>query len=131
MNLKRSRVVKGIVAAGLTVALTSGIALASIGTGTVTASSLRLRSEATVQSATLAYAPYSSQVSILAEAADGWYKVSYDGMEGYMSADWLDVELTGAEADQEAAGLRQGTVTADVLNVRSGPGTGYSKVSPL
>ena len=72
MNLKRSRVVKGIVAAGLTVALTSGIALASIGTGTVTASSLRLRSEATVQSATLAYAPYSSQVSILAEAADGW-----------------------------------------------------------
>ena len=131
MNLKRSRVVKGIVAAGLTVALTSGIALASIGTGTVTASSLRLRSEATVQSATLAYAPYSSQVSILAEAADGWYKVSYDGLEGYMSADWLDVELTGAEADQEAAGLRQGTVTADVLNVRSGPGTGYGKVGSL
>ena len=131
MNLKRSRVVKGIVAAGLTVALTSGIALASIGTGTVTASSLRLRSEATVQSATLAYAPYSSQVSILAEAADGCYKVSYDGLEGYMSADWLDVELTGAEADQEAAGLRQGTVTADVLNVRSGPGTGYGKVGSL
>ena len=45
MSSKRN-VVKAVAAAGLTVALTTGIALASIGTGTVTASSLRLRSEA-------------------------------------------------------------------------------------
>ena len=133
---QRKTLFKGLVAAGLAVVLTSGIALASIGTGTVTATaSLRLRSEASVQSATLAYAPYSSQVSILAEAAGGWYKVIYDGKEGYMSSEWLDVELTGdgadADADQEAEELRQGTVTADVLNVRSGPGTGYGKVGSL
>lgn len=137
---QRKTLFKGLVAAGLAVVLTSGIALASIGTGTVTATaSLRLRSEASVQSATLAYAPYSSQVSILAEAAGGWYKVVYDGKEGYMSSEWLDVELTGdgsdagadADADQEAEELRQGTVTADVLNVRSGPGTGYGKVGSL
>ena len=130
---QKKNIVKGLVAAGLTVALTSGIALASIGTGTVTASSLRLRSQASVQSATLAYAPYSSQVTILSEAAEGWYKVSFDGQEGYMSGEWLNVDLgeTEEDAEQEAEELRQGTVTADVLNVRSGPGTGYGVVGSL
>ena len=114
MSSKRN-VVKAVAAAGLTVALTTGIALASIGTGTVTASSLRLRSEATIRSATLAYAPRSCQVTILSALSDGWYKVTYDGIEGYMSADWLDVDLSGSESDgsiSDGTEARQGVVTA-------------------
>ncbi len=130
MSPKRN-LVKAVVAAGLTVALTSGIALASIGTGTVTASSLRLRSEATIQSATLAYAPKSSQVSILESVSNGWYKVTYNGVEGYMSGDWLDVELTGDDAEQEAAELKQAVVTDGPLNVRSGAGTSFDRVGTL
>ena len=130
MSPKRN-LVKAFVAAGLTVALTSGIALASIGTGTVTASSLRLRSEATIQSATLAYAPKSSQVSILESVSNGWYKVTYNGVEGYMSGDWLDVELTGDDAEQEAAELKQAVVTDGPLNVRSGAGTSFDRVGTL
>lgn len=133
MSSKRN-VVKAVAAAGLTVALTTGIALASIGTGTVTASSLRLRSEATIRSATLAYAPRSCQVTILSALSDGWYKVTHDGIEGYMSADWLDVDLSGSESDgsiSDGTEARQGVVTDGPLNVRSGAGTSYSRVGTL
>ncbi len=136
MNSKRN-VVKAIVAAGLTVALTSGIALASIGTGTVTASTLRLRSEATIQSAALAYAPRSCQVSILAAVSENWYKVTYNGVEGYMSAEWLDVDLSGSDgssdgsASNEAVEPRQAVVTDGPLNVRAGAGTSYDRVGTL
>ena len=133
MSSKRN-VVKAVAAAGLTVALTTGIALASIGTGTVTASSLRLRSEATIRSATLAYAPRSCQVTILSALSDGWYKVTHDGIEGYMSADWLDVDLSGSESDgsiSDGTEVRQGVVTDGPLNVRSGAGTSYSRVGTL
>src|SRR5699024_9436814 len=123
MSSKRN-VVKAIVAAGLTVALTSGIALASIGTGTVTASTLRLRSEGTTQSATLAYAPRSAQVTILSAVSENWYKVTYDGVEGYMSAEWLDVDLSGPDgsASNEVVEPRQAVVTDGPLNVRAGAG---------
>ncbi|HIT31970.1 MAG TPA: SH3 domain-containing protein [Candidatus Enterenecus stercoripullorum] len=132
MNSKRN-VVKAIVAAGLTVALTSGIALASIGTGTVTASTLRLRSEGTTQSATLAYAPRSAQVTILSAVSENWYKVTYNGVEGYMSAEWLDVDLSGPDgsASNEVVEPRQAVVTDGPLNVRAGAGTSYDRVGTL
>ena len=74
------RAAKSLVAAGLVVALTCGVALASIGTGSVTADSLRLRSEATTNSKTLAFAPKGSSVTILEKASEAWYKVSYNNM---------------------------------------------------
>ena len=105
---------------GLALAMTTGIAMASIGTGTVTADALRLRSQANTNSNILTLAPHNSVVTLL-EELDGWYKVSYGDQVGYMSADWLDVTLTGSEAV-----VGQCTVTADALHVRSGPGTGYA-----
>ena len=134
MSSKRN-VVRAVVAAGLTVALTSGIALASIGTGTVTASALRLRSQATTQSATLAYATRNAQVTVLSAVSEGWYQVTYDGVVGYMSADWLDVDLSDSESGDSpsdgAQEARQGVVTDGPLNVRSGPGTSYGRVGTL
>ena len=105
---------------GLALVMTTGIAMASIGTGTVTADALRLRSQANTNSNILTLAPHNSVVTLL-EELDGWYKVSYGDQVGYMSADWLDVTLTGSEAV-----VGQCTVTADALHVRSGPGTGYA-----
>ena len=105
---------------GLALVMTTGIAMASIGTGTVTADALRLRSQANTNSSILTLAPHNSVVTLL-EELDGWYKVSYGDQVGYMSADWLDVTLTGSEAV-----VGQCTVTADALHVRSGAGTGYA-----
>ena len=106
---------------------------------------------------------------LLSGEENGWYKVSYKGKEGYMSAEWLDavitvtgstevpaeeppaeeppaeepsvnetpaqeptVEETPAESgtDTTAAGTTA-YITADILNIRSGPGTGYARIGKL
>ncbi len=152
MTLKE-KLVRGFLAGGLTVVLTAGVAFASIGTGTVTAgSSLRLRAEPSTSSATLAIAPKNAKVDVLEDAGNGWYKVSYNAVEGYMSGEWLsitpaddaDAEDTAAPADDDGAqqsdaaaaapaetASEEGYVNAGPLNVRSGPGTGYSRVGSL
>ena len=124
MHEKR-QLVKVAAITGLALVMTTGIALASIGKGTVTADALRLRSQANTNSAILNLAPRNSVVTLL-EELDGWYKVSYGDQVGYMSADWLDVTQSGSEAV-----VGQGTVTADALNVRSGAGTVYNRLGLL
>ena len=124
MHEKR-QLVKVAAITGLALVMTTGIALASIGKGTVTADALRLRSQANTNSAILNLAPRNSVVTLL-EELDGWYKVSYGDQVGYMSADWLDVTQSGSEAV-----VGQGTVTADALNVRPGAGTMYNRLGLL
>ena len=124
MHEKR-QLVKVAAITGLALVMTTGIALASMGKGTVTADALRLRSQANTNSAILNLAPRNSVVTLL-EELDGWYKVSYGDQVGYMSADWLDVTQSGSEAV-----LGQATVTADALNVRSGAGTVYNRLGLL
>lgn len=124
MHEKR-QLVKVAAITGLALVMTTGIALASMGKGTVTADALRLRSQANTNSAILNLAPRNSVVTLL-EELDGWYKVSYGDQVGYMSADWLDVTQSGSEAV-----VGQGTVTADALNVRSGAGTMYNRLGLL
>ena len=124
MHNKRG-LVKVAAITGLALVMTTGIALASMGQGTVTADALRLRSQANTNSDILALAPRNSVVTLL-EELDGWYKVSYGDQVGYMSADWLNVSQSGSEAVEG-----QGTVTADALNVRSGTGTVYKRLGLL
>ena len=64
---------------------------ATLGAGTVTADALRLRSDSSEASDILATASSGDSVVVLEDAADGWYKVSFNTVEGYMSADYLDV----------------------------------------
>ena len=136
MNV-RKKLVRTLLSAGLVIVMTVGAALASIGTGTVTADSLRLRGEANTNSKTLALVPKNTTVTLLEKVSDSWYRVKYNNLEGYMSADWLDVTLTEeASAQAPSAGADgeqslQGRVNAGPLNVRSGPGTSYGKVGSL
>lgn len=129
MNRNR-KVLRTVAAAGLVIAMTTGIALASIGTGTVTASSLRLRSEPSTTSATLTIASKNAVVSLLGKAADGWYQVSYGDTTGYMSAEWLTVALADNSSAAEAGPI-EATVTDGPLNVRSGPDTSYDRIGTL
>ena len=136
MNI-RKKLVRTLLSAGLVIAMTTGLALASIGTGTVTADSLRLRGEANTNSKTLAFVPKNTSVTLLEKVSDSWYRVKYNNLEGYMSADWLNANLTGeASAQAPSVGADQGQslqgrVNAGPLNVRSGPGTAYGKVGSL
>ena len=63
MNFK-AKAVRTVAAVGLTLIMTTGIAFASIGTATVTADSIRLRSEASTSASTLTQAPKGSTVTV-------------------------------------------------------------------
>ena len=102
-------------------------ASAASGVGTVNTDALRLRNEANTTSTILATASEGDSVVILEDACDGWYKVDYNTVEGYMSGVYLTVS---AQADVTIGyGLVQ--TGGSTLNVRSGPGTTYSKVTTL
>lgn len=137
MNLK-AKAVKTAAAAGIILSMCTGVAFASIGSATVTADSLRMRSGAGTDSTVITQAPKGAQVSVEEDAGNGWYKVTYDGKTGYMSGEWLSVSLTdGAiiqdEPTPQASEPEQqrGLITASALNVRSGPDTTYDKVATL
>lgn len=121
-------------------------ALAATGTVNTEGSSLRLRSEASTSSSVLTKLPHRSQVDILDEQVnDGWYHVSYKGMEGYVSADYLIVTEDGAEPaaspdvpaeasaspSDQAADAMYIKVLQGPLNIRTGPSTDYDRVGRL
>ena len=115
----------------LTVVLTGvcmvAASAASVGAGTVDVDALRLREEASTSSTILATASKGDTVVVLEEAEDGWYKVDYKSVEGYMSGEYLTVS---AKAD---VNIGYGLVKTggSTLNVRSGPDTSYDKVTSL
>lgn len=126
----RTQAVKSLVAAGLILTLTTGTAFASIGSGTVTASSLRLRSEANTASDTITLAAKGDVVEVLEKLDNGWFKVTYNDTEGYMSGEWLNVTLDSGET-YEASEPLKGMVNTAALNVRSNAGTNYDKIGSL
>ena len=119
----------------LTIVFPDTAAASPIGTATVTANSLRLRSEASTGSATLAQAPKGSTVTVEEDAGNGWYKVTYDNKTGYMSGEWLTITLSSGEVLPAARGVEaeqtRGLITTGILNIRSGAGTNYDKVGTL
>lgn len=135
------KAVRALTAAGLVLTMCTGVAFASIGSATVTADSLRLRSEAGTDSETLTMAPKGAEVVVEEDMGSGWYRVTYDEQEGYMSGEWLKITLTDgtiiepvatplAEEPEEPEQQR-GLVTADVLNVRAEASTSSEKVGTL
>lgn len=80
-----------------------------------TKANLRLRSEASTSSTSLVTAPKGEVVLVLNEGDNGWYKVSYNGQEGYMSGSHLNIQTTGN------AELGYGTINASKVNLRQGP----------
>lgn len=65
---------------------------------------------------------YGTTVAVTGKSG-GWYQVRYDGIEGYLSGEYLDLRTSGLTG--------YGQVTADALNLRSGAGTGYETVTSL
>ena len=137
----RKLLIKTSVLAALLVGIMTVSAFAAeIGTGVVNASSLRLRSEPTLSSSTIAYIPNGTVVSV-EEQLDGWYKVIYNGMTGYVSADYLvytpasTADEPVIDPDEPAAGdedtasqpqeemKKIGTISGNNVNFRTEPTT--------
>ena len=100
-----------------------------VGIGTINedAAALRLRSEPSAESSILATAPPGDVVVVLEQVDEEWYRVDYKSVEGYMSAEYLDV-VTTVDMD-----LGFGVVTNvdSMLNVRTGPSTEYELTGML
>lgn len=91
------------------------------GVAFVTAGSLRLRAAPSTTSNTLAYAS-KDEVVVLLEKNDSWYKVIYNLQVGYMHSNYLDAKTV------ENVELGYGKVNYTKVNMRTGPGTGYSRI---
>ena len=91
------------------------------GVGFVTATSLRLRGGPGTQYETLDYA-HQNEVVVLLDKVGDWYRVIYNLREGYMSAKYLKT------ASRENVELGWGRVNDTYVNIRTGPGTGYSSI---
>ena len=111
----------------LTAMCTIGASAATLGAGTVTADALRLRSTPAAEGEILATVSSGTNVVVLDEAEDGWYKVNYNSVEGYMSGEYLDV-TTKADTD-----LGYGKVDADgsTLNMRAGASTSFDSLRSI
>ena len=64
-------------------------------TGTVTGSNVRMRRESNTSSDALQLVGKGMEVEILGEE-NGWYKVRYNGLTGYISSDY--VEITSSDS---------------------------------
>lgn len=95
----------------------------ALGTGTVTCDSLNVRSGPGTGYSKLGMLYRGNSVSINSKTGD-WYTISYNGKTGYIHSDYITI--SGGSSSSKT-----GTVIADSLNVRSGPGTGYSRIGSL
>lgn len=89
---------------------------------TVSAGSLRLRSGPSTEHTTIGFAQYDDYVTILGKSGD-WYRVSHNLTQGYMHKKYLKT-YTAKNVE-----LGYGTVTANKVNLRSGPSTTSKSVS--
>ena len=91
------------------------------GVAFVNASALRLRSAPNTSSTTLAYAA-KNEVVVVLEASGSWYKVLFNLQEGYMHSSYLNYTT------RENVELGYGKVNYTRVNMRKGPGTGYTAI---
>lgn len=110
------KAVRSLILSAATVLLLTASALAAegdlaIAVGATTGSSLRLRAEASTSSSIVTTLDKSVAVAILDDSIDGWYKISFNGKTGYVSADYMVV-------DQDNIFESYGRVNASGVNVR-------------
>ena len=103
-----------VLSAAATLLLTASAFAAeqAIGVGATTGTSVRIRSEASTSSSIITTLDKGTALAILSPAADGWYRVAFNGSTGYISADYV-VE------DQDGAFEASGRVNADGVTVRA------------
>lgn len=87
--------------------------------GATTTSALNLRASASTSSKILLTMPQGAKV-IVQSTSNGWSKVTYNGTEGYASADYLSA------SSAVSSSFGTGTITGSDVRMRSGAGTSYS-----
>jgi uncharacterized protein YgiM (DUF1202 family) len=99
-----------------------------------TSGRVNLRKEATSKSESLAVVASKAGLTIYsADATTGWYKVKVHatGKEGYISPNYVKIVSKVEGASSGSTTATAGEITANSVNLRSGPGTNYTKIDKL
>ncbi|MGA9226994.1 MAG: SH3 domain-containing protein [Mesobacillus sp.] len=88
-------------------------------TYTVTADVLNVRSGAGTNYSRIGRLVQGTQLQVIQQLSNGWYKISFNGKTGYVSGDYVYTPSVVFK------------VTATNLNVRTGPGTQYQKIGSV
>ncbi len=120
---------KALVLSAVTVLLLSASALAAesdlaVAVGATTGSSLRMRAEASTSSSVVTMLDRDVAVAVLDDTLDGWYEISFNGNQGYVSSDFLII-------DQDNLFESYGRINGDGVNVRSEASTDGDKLATL
>ena len=96
--------------------VTGGFKGAVIGTG------VRMRSQPNTNSSVLGY--YSNGVTMtVLGSVDGWYKASYNGKTGYVSASYMRIS-----PDNVYSAAKNGSVNGSAVRMRMGPSTDFAVI---
>ncbi|MCI9155909.1 MAG: SH3 domain-containing protein [Lawsonibacter sp.] len=129
MNLPKhigARLAAGLLSASMM------IAPAFAATGTVDADGgLRLRNGVGTDAGVLATLPNGAEVEVTGVSEEGWYQVSYQKLEGFVSGNYLVVSPEDVQSLPQVKDPVYGRVTEGPLNVRSQPSTSADKVKKL
>ncbi|WP_455543308.1 SH3 domain-containing protein [Intestinibacter sp.] len=131
--IKTTAIIGAIVA---TLGVTTSVDAASF--GTVTASSLYVRSGASTSYKILGTVTKGKKVEIQA-TENGWHKIEYNGNDGWVSGKYISTSgststegtTSGSTSNGTTTTTKTGTITTSSLNVRSGAGTSYSILGAL
>lgn len=115
------KMVRVLMLSTIMVMLLAGFASAAeaeqaIAVGATTGSSLRLREEPSTSASIVTTLNKGVAVAILDDSTDGWYKISYNGKSGFVSADYMVV-------DKDNVFTTYGRTNGDSVNVRSSAST--------
>lgn len=100
------------------------------GSATVDTDLLNLRSGPGTGNRVITVMSQGETVDILDGPADGWYQVRYGSTSGWASADYLSVAGSG-DGSGPPATSGTATIDTDLLNLRSGPGTGNAVLNQM
>ena len=102
-------------------------------TAKVTGSSVNIRKSASTGATVLKRVDKGAVLEAVS-ISDGWVKVKYDGVTGYVSADYVSVtglSSSSGSSDNLTEMDREGVINASEVNVRSGASTSSSKLYSL
>lgn len=123
------KIATAISVTSLGIVLSGTAVFADTKTGTVTASSLNIRSGPSTSYSVVGNVYKGNTLQIL-ETSNGWYKVKLsNGKIGWGSGKYINV--SGDSNSNTPSNGKTGTVTADALHVRSGPSTSNSKITKV
>ena len=123
-----SKIATAISLTSLGIVLSGTSVFANAEMGEVIASTLNIRSGPSTDNSIIGYVHRGDKLQILGKS-NGWYKVKLsNGKIGWGSGNYIELEGSQDIGNKRHDG-KLAMVTADALNVRSGPSTSYAKIT--